>query len=133
MEMKLKGWRARAHLGHFPTGLPGQWGRVAKVHHFTWSFCLPALTLNNTMVFGACLHCLKASLPFHVDSTVASPAAEAYLPEHAEPPWPSTPGWLAQNLWPTDCPPASSGMPIKQPGVLKADGDSPHCAYCYCG
>ena len=133
VETKLKEWRAGVHLSHFPAGLPGWCGHVAKVHHFTWSLCLPRFTLNNTMAFGACTHCLKASLPFHVDSTVASPAAEVYLLEHAEPLWPSMPGWLAQNLCPTDCPPASSGMPMKQPGVLKADGDSPHCAYCYFG
>lgn len=78
------------------------------------------------MTFGSCLLCLKASLPFHLGCTVASPAAEAYLTEHAEP-WPGTPDQLAQHLWPTGCPPASSGMPIKQPRVLKAEGDSPRC------
>jgi len=92
VETKLKGWRAGAHLGHFPAGLPGWWGNVAKVHHFTWSFCLPGFTLNNSMAYGACPHCLKASLPFHVDSMVASLAAEAYFTEHTEPPWPSMTG-----------------------------------------
>lgn len=133
VETKPKGWRAGVHLGHFPAGLPGWWGHVAKVHRFTRSFCLPGFTLNNTMAFGACLHRPKASLPFHVDSAVTSPAPEAHLPEHTESLWPITPGWLAQNLWPTDCPPASSGVPIKQPGELKADGDSPSCAYHYFG
>lgn len=120
----VEGWGTlRSFLRRAPCAV----GHVAKVYHFTWSFCLPGFTLNNTTAFGACPHCLKAGLPFHVDNTMASPTAEAYLPQHAEPLWPSTPDWLAQHLWPTGCPPASSGMPIKLLHVLKAEGDGPHC------
>lgn len=121
-ETNPKGWRARTHLGHFPAGLTGWWRHMAKVHHFTWTFCLPGFT----MAFGMGLSTLpqgQPALPCGVSGKSCS-WSMSRVPRAMRP---STSGCLDPNL----CPAASRGVPINHPRVLKADGNNPHYAHHY--
>lgn len=89
LETKAKGWRARAHLGHFPTGFLARQGHAAKVHHFTWSFCLPVHPWQ---------HHGTSTLPqdqsaSHIGHTLADLPSEVYGPKLSGSPCSSTPVW----------------------------------------
>lgn len=131
-ETSPKGWRAGTHLAHFPAGLPGWWRHVAKVHHFTWTFCLPGFTLNDTMAFRMGLSTLpqgQPALPRRVSGKSCS-WSKSRAPRAMRP---STPGCWERKSVTRDCPATSRGVSINQPRVLKADGGNPHCAHHYFG
>lgn len=98
-ETNPKGWRAGTYLGHFPAGLTGWWRHAAKVHHFTWTLCLPGFTLSSTMAFGMGLSTLpqgQPALPRRV-SGKSSSWSMTRVPSTQRP---STPGCLEPNLCP---------------------------------
>lgn len=91
-ETNPKGWRAGTHLGHFPAGFTGWWRHTAKVHHFTWTFCLPGFTMAFEMGLST-LPQGQPALPCGVSGKSCS-WSMSRVPRAMRP---STPGCLEPN------------------------------------